>query len=113
MPPQLQEACVHVVTVEHADVAVQLRIEPVRLDLLSDDVSFRSEPLGRHAQMLGFVEAKEPVQGDPAHGLGIRVVPRLRPDLPDAGVRLPPATTHGLAEACEHLRCCSVDPLSA
>ena len=62
---------------------------------------------------LGFVKAKEPVQGDTAHGLGIRVVPRLGPNLPNAGVRLPPAATHGLAETCEQLRRRSVDPLSA
>ena len=43
----------------------------------------------------------QPVERHPAHELGVRVVARGKPNLPDAVIRLPPQPAHGAPEARE------------
>ena len=85
-----------------ADVAGFLRGPALRIDELPDRGGLAPPPLDvRRWDVPRLRQPQRPVERDPAHGLGLRVVAWRSADLPDAGVRVSPPLAHEVGDERE------------
>src|SRR5665213_2091640 len=95
-----EEGGVEIGRAVRAGVAAKGRIETSGGDFGADGVSLDPPPSQLSAGgAMGAGDANGPVEGEPAHELGVDVVGTIAPDLPDTGVGFAPAVCDFVGEA--------------